>query len=86
MRIAAYTTPALRHLLASYLVFYVEREADIDVWRVLRAARDTPAGADRGLIIGPARDGTSERERQIQPGAPFSHDRSFIPCFLPWPW
>ena len=26
-----------------YLVFYVEREADIDVWRVLHAARDTPA-------------------------------------------
>lgn len=26
-----------------YLVFYVEREADIDVWRVLHAARDVPA-------------------------------------------
>ena len=26
-----------------YLVFYVEREADIDVWRVLHAARDIPA-------------------------------------------
>ena len=25
------------------LVFYVEREADIDVWRVLHAARDVPA-------------------------------------------
>lgn len=25
------------------LVFYVEREADIDVWRVLHAARDIPA-------------------------------------------
>lgn len=25
-----------------YLVFYVEREADIDVWRVLHAARDIP--------------------------------------------
>ena len=26
-----------------YLVFYVEREADIDVWRVLHGARDIPA-------------------------------------------
>ncbi|MXY78581.1 MAG: type II toxin-antitoxin system RelE/ParE family toxin [Chloroflexi bacterium] len=26
-----------------YLVFYVEGEADIDVWRVLHAARDIPA-------------------------------------------
>ena len=26
-----------------YLVFYVEREADIDVWRVLHTARDVPA-------------------------------------------
>ena len=26
-----------------YLVFYVEREADIDVWRVLHAARNIPA-------------------------------------------
>ena len=26
-----------------YLVFYVEREEDIDVWRVLHAARDIPA-------------------------------------------
>ena len=26
-----------------YLVSYVEREADIDVWRVLHAARDIPA-------------------------------------------
>ena len=25
-----------------YLVFYVEREEHIDVWRVLRAARDIP--------------------------------------------
>ena len=25
-----------------YLVFYLEREADIDVWRVLHAARDIP--------------------------------------------
>ncbi|MCY3958279.1 MAG: type II toxin-antitoxin system RelE/ParE family toxin [Chloroflexi bacterium] len=25
-----------------YLVFYVERESDIDVWRVLHAARDFP--------------------------------------------
>ena len=26
-----------------YLVFYVERDADIDVWRVLHGARDIPA-------------------------------------------
>ncbi|MDE0388199.1 MAG: type II toxin-antitoxin system RelE/ParE family toxin [Rhodospirillales bacterium] len=26
-----------------YLVFYVEREADIDVWRNLHGARDIPA-------------------------------------------
>ena len=26
-----------------YLVFYVERETDIDVWRVRHAARDIPA-------------------------------------------
>ena len=26
-----------------YLVFYVERPADIDVWRVLHGARDIPA-------------------------------------------
>ena len=26
-----------------YLVFYVEREAEIDVWRVLHGARDIPA-------------------------------------------
>ena len=26
-----------------YLVFYVEREAEIDVWRVLHGARDSPA-------------------------------------------
>ena len=26
-----------------FLVFYVEREEDIDVWRVLHAARDIPA-------------------------------------------
>ena len=25
-----------------YVVFYVEREADIDVWRVLHGARDIP--------------------------------------------
>ena len=27
----------------TYLAFYVEREEDIDVWRVLHAARDIPA-------------------------------------------
>ena len=27
----------------AYLVFYVERDADIDVWRVQHAARDIPA-------------------------------------------
>ena len=26
-----------------YLVFYVERDAEIDVWRVLHGARDIPA-------------------------------------------
>ena len=26
-----------------YLVFYVERESEIDVWRVLHGARDIPA-------------------------------------------
>ena len=26
-----------------YLIFYVETEADIDVWRVLHGARDIPA-------------------------------------------
>ena len=26
-----------------YLVFYVEKEAEIDVWRVLHGARDIPA-------------------------------------------
>jgi len=38
--------PGLRSLVVKgfpHLVFYVEREADIDVWRVLHAARDIPA-------------------------------------------
>ena len=38
--------PGLRSWILNgfpYLVFYVEREADIDVWRVLHAARDIPA-------------------------------------------
>ena len=30
-----------------HLVFYVEREADIDVWRVLHRARDIPAWMQR---------------------------------------
>ena len=37
--------PGLRFKSAGkfpYLVFYVEREADIDVWRVLHGARDIP--------------------------------------------
>lgn len=37
--------PGLRSLVVKgspYLVFCVEREADIDVWRVLHAARDIP--------------------------------------------
>lgn len=37
--------PGLRSCVVTgfpYLVFYVEREADIDVWRVLHAARDIP--------------------------------------------
>ena len=38
--------PGLRSWLVTgfpYLVFYLESEADIDVWRVLHAARDIPA-------------------------------------------
>jgi toxin ParE1/3/4 len=38
--------PGLRSWLLSrfpYLVFYVEREAHIDVWRVLHGYRDIPA-------------------------------------------
>lgn len=38
--------PGLRSWLVTgfpYLVFYVESAADIDVWRVLHAARDIPA-------------------------------------------
>lgn len=26
-----------------YLIFYIEREAEVDVWRVLHGARDVPA-------------------------------------------
>jgi len=26
-----------------YLIFYIEREAHVDVWRILHAARDIPA-------------------------------------------
>ena len=38
--------PGLRFLPTDrfpYLVFYVERETEVDVWRVLHAARDIPA-------------------------------------------
>ena len=38
--------PGLRFRSAGrfpYLVFYVEREAEVDVWRVLHGARDIPA-------------------------------------------
>ena len=38
--------PGLRSCVVKgfpYLVFFVEREADIEVWRVLHAARDVPA-------------------------------------------
>ena len=38
--------PGLRSWIITgfpYLIFYVEREADIDVWRVLHGARDIPA-------------------------------------------
>ncbi|MYB41023.1 MAG: type II toxin-antitoxin system RelE/ParE family toxin [Chloroflexi bacterium] len=38
--------PGLRSWIVTgfpHLIFYVEREADIDVWRVLHAARDVPA-------------------------------------------
>ena len=37
--------PGLRSWIVKgfpYLVFFVEREADIDVWRVLHASRDIP--------------------------------------------
>ncbi|MDE2869395.1 MAG: type II toxin-antitoxin system RelE/ParE family toxin [Chloroflexota bacterium] len=37
--------PGLRSCVVKgfpYLLFYVEREADIDVWRILHAARDIP--------------------------------------------
>ncbi len=38
--------PGLRHRRLTrypYLVFYVDREAHVDVWRVLHAQRDIPA-------------------------------------------
>ena len=38
--------PSLRSWIVTgfpHLIFYVEREADIDVWRVLHGARDVPA-------------------------------------------
>ena len=38
--------PGLRSLSTGrfpYLVFYVEKESEIDVWRVLHGARDIPA-------------------------------------------
>ena len=38
--------PSLRAYVVKgfpYLAFYVEREADIDVWRVLHASRDIPS-------------------------------------------
>lgn len=38
--------PGLRSWIVAgfpHLIFYVEREADIDVWRVLHGARDVPA-------------------------------------------
>jgi len=37
--------PELRFLAAGkfpYLVFYVERDAEVDVWRILHGARDVP--------------------------------------------
>ena len=37
--------PGLRSWMVTgfpYMAFYVEREADVDVWRVLHAARDIP--------------------------------------------
>ena len=37
--------PGLRSWIVNgfpYLLFYVEREADIDVWRILHSARDVP--------------------------------------------
>ena len=38
--------PGLRFLPTGrfpYLIFYVEREAEVDVWRILHGARDIPA-------------------------------------------
>ena len=38
--------PELRFLAAGkfpYLVFYVEKDAEVDVWRILHGARDVPA-------------------------------------------
>lgn len=32
-----------------YLVFYVERDDHIDLWRVLHTSRDIPAGLSEGL-------------------------------------
>jgi toxin ParE1/3/4 len=34
-----------------YLVFYIERENHIDVWRVLHAVRDIPAGMRDSEIV-----------------------------------
>jgi toxin ParE1/3/4 len=39
--------PGLRHRRVEgypYLVFYVERDEGVDVWRILHAQRDIPAG------------------------------------------
>ena len=33
-----------------YLVFYVERETQVDVWRVLQAQRDVPAWMVEGEV------------------------------------
>ena len=37
------STAAVRRRGFPYLVFYAEREADIDLWRALHAARNMPA-------------------------------------------
>lgn len=46
--------PGLRFRTAGkfpYLIFYIENEAEVDVWRVLHGARDVPA-----WLLGPRED------------------------------
>ena len=43
-------SPAAQPIPTAISVFYVEREADIDVWRVLHGARDIPAWLREPLV------------------------------------